>query len=134
MFFTKKEIKGLWILLYWIAIGLAFVGLYIYSCRASELSDLIEKEKLYLPSEAEEIVKNNHLVPVMACRYPNRAGLEKIIVIDYLKEEDSQKLFLNSCERPNIKATAVFDTQKKVIVFCFYDEWGKKCLIRKVFL
>lgn len=121
-------------MLYWITIGLAFIGLYIYSCRASELSDLIEKEKLYLPSEAEEIVKNNHLVPVMACRYPNRAGLEKIIVIDYLKEEDSQKLFLNTGERPNVKAVAVFDTLKKIIIFCWLDEWGKKVYIRKQFL
>lgn len=128
MFFTKSE---LWYFIWSVIIAslLCCAGVF-----GSELDDIIKKENLILPPEAQEIVKNNKLVPVMACRYPNQAGIEKIIVIDYLTEEDSQKLFLNNCEKPNFKATAIFDTQKKIIVFCFIDEWGKKYFIRKAFL
>ena len=117
-----------------LALIIAFSFYFSFSLMAEDAVGKIMKEKkLTIPTVIQKILEERKLVAIYAQEFNDAIASGNkskggYLVVYYADKELAEKFWENgdmvTIDTENIEAKICFDVKKKIIRFCWYDEWG----------
>lgn len=109
---------------------------YFFTVAGAEdaVEKVMKEKKITIPPSIQKILEKCKLVAVYAEKFDeaivsgNDKPCERYLTVFYADKNLAEKFWGNGEICPisaeNIKAKICFDLKKKMIRFCWYDEWG----------
>lgn len=108
---------------------------YFFTVAGAEdaIEKVMKEKKITIPSSVKKILEECKLVAIYAQEFNDTIASdnkpnERYLIVCYADKELAEKFWENGeifpIDTENIKAKICFDVKKKIMKFCWYDEWG----------